>query len=61
LLFHIHSYIDEFEWNSFSHIYREVNLEADELSKEVLTLDVGALISQEFFEGHLCEENSFFL
>jgi hypothetical protein len=49
LLSHIHSYIDELECYSFSHIYREVNLEADKWSKEALTLDVGAFISQEFF------------
>lgn len=33
----------------------------DELSKETLTLDEGAYISHDCFEGQLCEEMSFLL
>jgi hypothetical protein len=31
--------MDEFEWYSYNHVYRELNMIADGLSEEVLELD----------------------
>jgi hypothetical protein len=59
MLSHIRSSIVELEWSSFTHIFRELNLVADELSKEALSLDVGAFISQEYFDGCICDKKSF--
>jgi ribonuclease HI len=40
-----------FEWLYFSHILRELNKKVDELSKEALSLPVGAFGLYKFFEG----------
>ena len=46
---------------SCTHIYRELNGKADELSKEALELAEGSFISQEIIEGQLREEMYFML
>jgi ribonuclease HI len=61
LLNHIHSSFAKFEWSSFPYIFRELNSMADKLSKETLELDSSSFISQEFYDGCLCYEKSFFL
>jgi hypothetical protein len=43
--------MNEFEWYSFVHIYRELNTLANDLSKEALMLDSGSFIAQEFYDG----------
>jgi hypothetical protein len=40
-----------FEWISFIHIHRELNEKVDELSKESMSLLVGALGFYEFIDG----------
>jgi ribonuclease HI len=40
-----------FEWLSFQHILRELNVKADDLSKEALQLQRGAFRYYEYFEG----------
>jgi len=40
-----------FEWISFIHIRRELNEKVDELSKESMSLPVGALGFYEFIDG----------
>jgi hypothetical protein len=59
LLNHIQNTMDEFEWSSYNHVYRELNKIADGLSKEVLELDPGSFIVQEYFDGMICDEKSF--
>lgn len=61
LMRQIRSFLSKLEWYSFNHICRELNVLADELSKEALSLEKGAFIYQEFFEDQLCEEMSFLL
>jgi hypothetical protein len=41
----------DFEWFSFHHILCELNSKEDELSKEALQLQRGALCFYEFFDG----------
>jgi ribonuclease HI len=40
-----------FEWISFHHVLRELNVKADELSKEALQLQRGAFGYYEYFDG----------
>jgi ribonuclease HI len=62
LMAQIHrSFFASLEWFSINHIPRELNSLADELSKEALLLDMGAFISQEYFEGQFYEEMNFHL
>ena len=46
----------QFEFISFSHIYREFNSKADTLSKDALSLQEGTLLAQEF-RADLLSEN----
>jgi hypothetical protein len=48
-----------FEWLSFRHIYREPNGKFDELSKEALSLPIGALGFYEFINGEETEAMEF--
>jgi ribonuclease HI len=50
-----------FEWISFHHVLRELNVKADELSKEVLQLQRGAFGYYEYFEGVETEAMEFCL
>jgi ribonuclease HI len=48
-----------FEWISFQHVLRELNVKADELSKEALQLQRGAFGYYEYFEGTETEAMEF--
>lgn len=47
----------QFEFISFSHVYREFNTKADSLSKEALSLPEDSLLTQEFRGADLLSEN----
>jgi hypothetical protein len=47
----IKSALQSFDWISFCHIYREINGKVDVLSKEALSLPVGALGFYEFIDN----------
>jgi hypothetical protein len=49
------------KWFSSAHIYRELNTQASELSKEDLLMDKGVFSFQELYEGKPFEEMVFFL
>jgi hypothetical protein len=51
--------IQEFEWSSFSHIYRELNKKANQLSKEALECYDGSFIAKEFYDGKEIESLEF--
>jgi hypothetical protein len=53
--------MNEFEWFSFVHIYKELNSHENDLSKEALMLDPSSFIAQEIYDGCLCDENIFFI
>jgi hypothetical protein len=59
MLSHVCSSIAKLEWSSFAHIFKELNSVVDELSKEALSLDVRAFISQEYLDGCICDKKSF--
>jgi hypothetical protein len=48
-----------FEWIYFNHLYRELNVKVDTLSKEDLSLPVGALGLYEFVDGEEVESMEF--
>lgn len=51
LLQEIHSLIQSFQWFSFTHIYKEGNQKADELSKQALLLPAGSFGWYVFWGG----------
>jgi len=51
--------INNFEWLSFHHIYRELNEVADKISKEALLLPKGSFIYYENVEGKVTKEMEF--
>jgi hypothetical protein len=53
--------MDRMEWISFNHILRELNEMVDKISKEVLSLEYGAFIVQEFVDNKFFEEMNFHL
>jgi ribonuclease HI len=56
LMRQVRDFIDNLEWFSCKHIFRELNEKADKLSKVALSLDVGAFILQDFFEDPFIKE-----
>lgn len=50
--FHLKKVVSYFKSTSFSHIFRELNVLADVLSKETLLGIPNRIIEEEFREGH---------
>jgi hypothetical protein len=57
----VREFIDNLEWFSCKHILRELNEDANWLSKEALDLDVDTFILQEFFDNQNINEMNFTL
>jgi hypothetical protein len=49
------------EWFPINHIPRALNVQEDELSKDVVELDEGVFIVHEFYDDQLLEEMNFLL
>jgi ribonuclease HI len=61
IMIRIRELLGELEWFSCSHVYRELNQKADQLSKEALELEAGAFSYQEFQNSVLVHDSSFIL
>lgn len=56
----IRDFITSFEFVSFEHIYRELNMEADLLSKMALALQPGIIEVEEMISGQILEHYMMF-
>jgi hypothetical protein len=61
LLRKIQAFLDELEWFSCAHIYKDMNFNDNQLSKDTLLLNQGAFILQKFHDDCFIDDMSFLL